>query len=176
MRKQKVREVIDLLRVLRSFRSDQIRSVAQLCQTLCDPMNCSTPGHPVYHQLPEFTETHVHRVSKPSSHLILCRPLLLLPPIPPSIRVFSNEWIQTRAIWNKSLCLNYATLSLKVKIKIQYIRPNWRMSAKLDHPMGIQTARSTGQTEGMEWRLLEWRGRASGFSSKLSAWVRKAEA
>ena len=112
----------------------------------------------------------------PSSHLILCRPLLLLPPIPPSIRVFSNEWIQTRAIWNKSLCLNYATLSLKVKIKIQYIRPNWRMSAKLDHPMGIQTARNTGQTEGMEWRLLEWRGRASGFSSKLSAWVRKAEA
>ena len=60
MRKQKVREVIDLLRVLRSFRSDQIRSVAQLCQTLCDPMNCSTPGLPVHHQLPEFTQTHVH--------------------------------------------------------------------------------------------------------------------
>ena len=47
-----------------------------------DPMNCSTPGLPVHHQLPEFT---------PFSHLILCRPLLLLPPIPPSIRVFSNE-------------------------------------------------------------------------------------
>ena len=43
--------------------SDQIRSVAQLCPTLCDPMNCSTPGLPVHHQLPEFTETHVHRVS-----------------------------------------------------------------------------------------------------------------
>ena len=41
--------------------------------------------------LPEFTQTHVHRVSDPISHLILCRPLLLLPPIPPSIRVFSNE-------------------------------------------------------------------------------------
>ena len=37
--------------------SDQIISVAQLCPTLCDPMNCSTPGLPVYHQLPEFTET-----------------------------------------------------------------------------------------------------------------------
>ena len=54
-------------------------------------MNCSTPGLPVYHQLPEFTQTHVHRSVMPSSHLILCHPLLLLPPIPPSIRVFSNE-------------------------------------------------------------------------------------
>ena len=66
-------------------------SAAQLCPTLCDPMNRSTPGLPVHHQLPEFTQTHVHRVMMPSSHLILFRPLLLLPPIPPSIRVFSNE-------------------------------------------------------------------------------------
>ena len=44
-------------------RSHQIRSVAQSCPTLCDPMNRSTPGLPVHHQLPEFTETHVHRVS-----------------------------------------------------------------------------------------------------------------
>ena len=43
--------------------SDQIRSVAQSSPTLFDPMNCSTPGLPVHHQLPEFTETHVHRVS-----------------------------------------------------------------------------------------------------------------
>ena len=41
-----------------AFRSDQIRSVAQLCPTLCDPMNCSTPGLPVHHQLLEFTQTH----------------------------------------------------------------------------------------------------------------------
>ena len=40
-----------------------ITSVAQLCPTLCDPMNLSTPGLPVHHQLPEFTQTHVHRVS-----------------------------------------------------------------------------------------------------------------
>ena len=45
------------------IRTDQIRSVAQSCPTLCDPMNCSTPGLPVHHQLPEFTQTHVHRVS-----------------------------------------------------------------------------------------------------------------
>ena len=54
-------------------------------------MNHSTPGFPVHHQLLEFTQTHVHRVMMPSSHLILCHPLLLLPPVPPSIRVFSNE-------------------------------------------------------------------------------------
>ena len=69
----------------------QFSSVSQSCPTLCDPMNCSTPGLPVHHQLQEFTQTHVHRVSDVTSHLILCRPLLLLPPIPPSIRVFSNE-------------------------------------------------------------------------------------
>ena len=38
-------------------------SVTQLCPSLCDPMNCSMPGLPVHHQLPEFTETHVHQVS-----------------------------------------------------------------------------------------------------------------
>ena len=43
--------------------SVQFSSVAQLCTTLCDPMNRSTPGLPVHHQLPEFTQTHVHRVS-----------------------------------------------------------------------------------------------------------------
>ena len=43
--------------------SGQIRPVAQLCPTLCDPMNRSMPGLPVHHQLPEFTQTHVHRVS-----------------------------------------------------------------------------------------------------------------
>ena len=45
------------------IRSDQVSLVTQSCLTLCDPMNCSTPGLPVHHQLPELTETHVHRVS-----------------------------------------------------------------------------------------------------------------
>ena len=62
-------------------------SVSQLCPTLWDPMNRSMLGLPVHHQLLEFTQTHVHRVGD----AILCHSLLLLPPIPPSIRVFSNE-------------------------------------------------------------------------------------
>ena len=45
------------------FSSVQFSSVAQSCLTLCDPMNCSTPGLPVHHQLPEFTQIHVYRVS-----------------------------------------------------------------------------------------------------------------
>ena len=72
-------------------KSLQFSSVAQSCLTLCDPMNHSTPGLPVHHQFPEFTQTHVHRVSDAIQPSHLLSPLLLLPPIPPSIRVFSNE-------------------------------------------------------------------------------------
>ena len=132
-----------------------VSSVTQFCPNFYDPMDCSIPGFPVHHQLPEFIQTHVHRVGDaiqpshpllssstptfnfprissvqfscsvvsdsatpwiaarqaslsitnsrsslrhtsielvmPCSYLILCRPLLLLPPIPHSIRVFSNE-------------------------------------------------------------------------------------
>ena len=45
---------------MRVYITVQFSSVAQSCPTLCDPMNCSTPGLPVHHQLPEFTQTHVH--------------------------------------------------------------------------------------------------------------------
>ena len=71
--------------------SVQFSSVAQSCLTLCDPMNCTTSGLPVHHQLSEFTQTQTIESVMPSSHLILCCPLLLLPPIPPSIRVFSKS-------------------------------------------------------------------------------------
>ena len=57
--------------------SVQFSSVAQSCPILCNPMNRSTPGLPVHHQLPEFTQTHVHRVSdaiQPSHHLLFPSP------------------------------------------------------------------------------------------------------
>ena len=66
-------------------------SVAQSYPTLCDPMNRSTPGLPVHHHLLEFTQTHVHQVGdaiQPSHPLSSPFPPA---PIPPSIRVFSNE-------------------------------------------------------------------------------------
>ena len=65
-------------------------SVTQSCPTLCYPIDCSTPGLPVHHQLPELSKLMSIELVMPSSHLILCNPLLL-PPIPPSIRVLSNE-------------------------------------------------------------------------------------
>ena len=71
--------------------NSQFRSVAQLCPTLCDPMNCSTPGFPVHHQLPELLKLTSFELVMPFNHLILCRPLLPLPSIFPSIRAFSNE-------------------------------------------------------------------------------------
>ena len=67
-------------------------SVTNLCLTLCDPMDCSTPDFPVLHHLLELAQTHVCWVSHAIHHLILCRPLLL-PLIFPSVRVFSHEWV-----------------------------------------------------------------------------------
>src|SRR5574340_351200 len=68
----------------------QFSSVAQLCPTLCDPMNRSMPGLPVHHQLLEFTQTHDHQVGDATNHLIICHSLLP-PSIIPNIRVFSYE-------------------------------------------------------------------------------------
>ena len=72
----------------------QFSSVTQLCPTLCYPMNHSTPGLPVHHQLPEFTQTYVHRVSdaiQPSHPLSSPSTPASNSPPPPSLRVFSNE-------------------------------------------------------------------------------------
>ena len=84
----------------------------QSCPTLCDPMNRSTPGLPVHHHLPEFTQTRVRRVMMPSSHLILCRPLLLLPPILPSVNVFSNE-STLRMRWPKYWSFSFSVIPSK---------------------------------------------------------------
>ena len=62
-------------------------SVAQSCPILCDPMDCSMPGFPVHHQLPEFAQSVM-----PSNHLILCHPLLLLPSVPAS-GSFPMSWL-----------------------------------------------------------------------------------
>ena len=73
--------------VRKDFPSFQMCSVAQSFPSLSNPMDCSTLGFFVSHHLPEFAEMHLIL----SSHLILCRPLLLVPSIFPSIKVFSSE-------------------------------------------------------------------------------------
>ena len=80
--------------------SSQFSSVAQSCLTLCSPMDCSTPGFPDLHQLPELAQTHVHQVRDASDHLILCPPLFLLPSIFPRNRVFYKESV-LRIRWPK---------------------------------------------------------------------------
>ena len=77
--------------VKHTFQFSSVQLLSHVQPTLCDPMDCSMPGLPVHHQLPVFTQTHVHRVGdaiQPSHPLL---PLLLLPSIFPSIRVFSSE-------------------------------------------------------------------------------------
>ena len=75
--------------------SESISSVAQSCLTLCDPMDCRTPGFPVHHQLKLMSIASV----MPSNHLVLDHPLLLLPSLFPSIRVFFKESVLSR--WPK---------------------------------------------------------------------------
>ena len=106
------------------FHYVQFSSVAQLCPTLCDPMNCSTPGLPVHHQLLEFTQTHIHRVSdtiQPSHPL--SSPLLLLP-IPPSIRVFSNESILCMR-WPKYWSFSFSIIPSKEILGLISFRMDW---------------------------------------------------
>ena len=104
--------------------SVQFSSVAQSCPTLCDPMNRSTPGLPVHHHLPEFTQTHVHRVSdaiQPSHPLLSPSPL---PPIPPSIRVFSNE-STLHMRWPKYWSFSLSIISSKEHPGLVSFRMDW---------------------------------------------------
>ena len=97
-------------------------SVAKSCPTLCDPMECSTPGFPVHHQYPELAQTHIHRISdtiQPSCPLSSPSPLAS---IFPSLRVFSSEsafCIRWPNYWSFSFSNNPAngcTVSISFRI------------------------------------------------------------
>ena len=94
----------------------QFSSLAQSCPTLCDPVDSSTPGLPIHHQLLEFTKIHVHWVGDANqlNYLILCHPLLFLPSIFSSIRVFSNE-LALRVRWPK-----YCSFSFSISSSNEY--------------------------------------------------------
>ena len=105
----------------------QFSSVAQLCPTLCNPMNHSTPGLPVHHQLLSPSKPMSIESVMPSSHLILCRPRFLLPPIPPSIRVFSNE-STLHMRWPKYWSFSFSIIPSKEHPGLVSFRMDW-----LDH-------------------------------------------
>ena len=102
----------------------QFSSVAQSFPTLCDPVDCSMPGLPVHHQLPEFTQTHVHRVDdsiQPSHPLSSPSPPA---PIPPNIRVFSNE-STLRMRWPKYWSLSFSISPSNEYSGLIFFRTDW---------------------------------------------------
>ena len=110
--------------ILKNFSSVQFSSVAQSCPTLCDLMNRSTPDLPVCHHLPEFTQTHVHRVSdaiQPSHPLSSPSPPA---PISPSIRVFSNESI-LHMRWPKYWSFSFSIIPSKEIPGLISFRMDW---------------------------------------------------
>ena len=107
-----------------SLVSVQFSSVTQSCPTLCDPMDCSTPGLPVHHQKPELAQTHVHRVSdaiQPSHPLSSPSPL---GSIFPSIRVFSNESV-LRIRWPKYCSFSFSISASNEYSGLIFFRIDW---------------------------------------------------
>ena len=110
---------------LHAISSVQFRRSAQSCLTLCDPMNHSMPGLPVHHHLLEFTQTQMSIESvMTSSHLIFCHPLFLLPLIPPSIRVFSNESTHCMR-WPKYWSFSFSIIRSKEHPRLISFRMDW---------------------------------------------------
>ena len=102
----------------------QFSSVAQSCLTLCDPMNQSTPGLPVHHQLPEFTQTHIHRISdaiQPSHPLLSPSPPA---PNPSQHWVFSNE-STLRMRWPKYWSFSFSIIPSKEHPGLISFRMDW---------------------------------------------------
>ena len=93
----------------------QFSSVPQSCPTLCDPTDCSMPGLLIHHQLPEFTQTHVHWVGDAIQPSHPVSSLFLLPSIFPSIRIFSNE---------SALCISWP----------KYWSFSFNISPPIEHP------------------------------------------
>jgi len=106
------------------FSSVQFSSIAWSCPTLCDPMDCSTPSFPVHHQSQSLLKLMSIKLVMPSHHLILCYPLLLLPSIFPSIRVFSNESV-LRIRWPKYWNFSYSISSSNEYSGLISFRMDW---------------------------------------------------
>ena len=145
------------------FSSVQFSCSVISCLSLWDSMNCNKPGLPVHHQLLEFTETHSVESVMPSSHLILYCPLLLLPSIPSSIRVFSNEstlhmrwpkyWsfrpISFRMDWLDLLAIQGTLKSLlqRHSSKASVLRCSALFTVQLSHPY-MTTGKTIAMTIG----------------------------
>ena len=144
-------------------------SVTQLYPTLCNPVDCSMPGFPVNHQLLELAQTHVHPVGdviQPSHPL---SPLLLLPSIFPSVRVFSNEvWLplKPRAVCTAGFAKGFPTEGSCTESRHQLL-------IKWVH-LDTDTQGEHCEQEGKDWREVSYKPRTTGdkpwWQQMLEAW------
>ena len=104
--------------------SVQFSSVTQSCLTLFNPIDCSMSGFPVYHQIPEMLKLLSIKSVMPSNHLILCCPLLLLPSLFPTIRVFSNESVLCNR-WPKYWSFSFSISSSSEHSGLISFRMDW---------------------------------------------------
>ena len=108
--------ILPELNLLELYQNIQFTSISQSCLTFCDPTDCSMPNFPVDHQLRSLLKLVSIKPAMSFDYLILCRPLLLLPSILPSIRVFSNE----SALPIR--CPKYWSLSFSISPSNEYLR------------------------------------------------------
>ena len=106
------------------FCSFQFSSVTQSYPTVCDPLACSTPAYPVHHQLPELTQTQIYWVSDATQPSLPLCPLLLLPSIFPSIRVFSNDSVLCIR-WPKNWSFSFSISPSNEYSELISFRMNW---------------------------------------------------
>ena len=136
-------------------------SIAQSCLTICDPMDCSMPGFLVLHLLQEIAQTHVHRVGDAIKPSCPCHPLLSLPSIPPSIRVFSNE-LPLPIRWPK-----YWSFSFSISPSNEY---SGLISFRKSHLLAVQgTLKSLLQQHSSKASILQ----CSAFLSAIYICIRK---
>ena len=128
--------------------SVQISSVIQSCPTLWDPVDCNTTGLPVHHQLPKFTQTHESVM--PSSHLILCLPLLLWPSILPNIRIFSMSQLFASGGQNIGVSVSTSVLPMNAQDRFPLGWTGWTPCS----PEDSQESSPTPQFESINSSVL----------------------
>ena len=127
----------------------QFNSVVQLCPTLCDPMDCSTPGFPLHHQLPELAQTHVHPVG---DAIQLSHPLSS--PSPPAFNLFQHQGLSNesvlRIMWSKYWSFSFSISPSNEESGLVSLRMDW-----LDL-LAVQGTLKKVEPRKQQWCFLSW--------------------
>ena len=127
----------------------QFNSVVQLCPTLCDPMDCSTPGFPLHHQLPELAQTHVHPVG---DAIQLSHPLSS--PSPPAFNLFQHQGLSNESVlcimWPKYWSFSFSISPSNEESGLVSLRMDW-----LDL-LAVQGTLKKVEPRKQQWCFLSW--------------------